>query len=545
MADSNKPPPYSSLDPTAASFTMSEQAAPPVYGISDVPSTQPLPTSLAKPQKQPKRPDKSGAKSATTEDAAETGAGVKLTGADLKKQKAAEKAARRAEKVTEKGAQAQAVAQLQNSSQPKLDLQRKPSVGKKEGENFHKRSGSMSGKQINNRSAGPTTEMKERPREEKRLEIVKDLYSKEKRSTIAGAGKEIHPAVLALGLQLRDYVICGGNARCVAMLLVFKKVIQAYTTPAGTALSRHLTTHLAHQISYLSHSRPLSFSQGNSIRWLKKLISALDPDLSDSSAKQFLCQSIDQFIREKITLADEMIQTEASSRISDGDVILTYAKSSIVEKTLLSAHRQGKKFKVVVVDSRPLFEGKNLARSLSDAGMEIQYSLLSGLADVVKIVTKCILGASAMMGNGRLYSRAGSAMVAMMAKDAGFNIPVIVLCESVKFTNKTPLDSTDLNELGDGNSLVEYERNETLTTTPVPTPAPSKNGKKSGKEENDSDESKKAKGLEGWKDQPNLYLLNLMYDVTPAEYLDMVITEMGSLPPSAVPVVNGVHGEEE
>src|SRR5271163_3596318 len=124
MADSNIPPPYSSLDPTAASFTMPEQTAPPVYGISDAPSTQPLPNSLAKPQKQPKRPDKSGAKSATTEDVAEVGAGVKLTGADLKKQKAAEKAARRAEKVAEKGAHAQTAAQPQNSSQPKLDLQR-------------------------------------------------------------------------------------------------------------------------------------------------------------------------------------------------------------------------------------------------------------------------------------------------------------------------------------------------------------------------------------------------------------------------------------
>ena len=29
-----------------------------------------------------------------------------------------------------------------------------------------------------------------------------------------------------------------------------------------------------------------------------------------------------------------------------------------------------------------------------------------------------------------------------------------------------------------------------------------------------------------------------MYDVTPAEYVDMVITEMGSLPPSAVPIVH-------
>lgn len=51
-------------------------------------------------------------------------------------------------------------------------------------------------------------------------------------------------------------------------------------------------------------------------------------------------------------------------------------------------------------------------------------------------------------------------------------------------------------------------------------------------------------GLEGWAEQANLQLLNLMYDVTPAEYLDMVITELGSIPPSAVSAVNGVWGGE-
>jgi translation initiation factor eIF-2B subunit delta len=30
--------------------------------------------------------------------------------------------------------------------------------------------------------------------------------------------------VLALGLQLRDYVVCGSSARCVATLLAFKRV---------------------------------------------------------------------------------------------------------------------------------------------------------------------------------------------------------------------------------------------------------------------------------------------------------------------------------
>lgn len=343
------------------------------------------------------------------------------------------------------------------------------------------------------------------------------------------------------------------------------QVIQAYTTPPGVALSRHLTTHLSHQISHLTHARPLSVSQGNSIRWLKKLISALDISLSDSEAIFFLCSSIDVFIREKITLADELIADAASAKIVNGDVILTYAKSSVVEKTLRKAHGQGKKFKVIVVDSRPLFEGKNLTRSLAQARVEVQYCLISGLANVASQVTKCLLGGSAIMGNGRLYSRAGTALVAMMAKEGrgsalgdskGVNglsnfVPVIVLCESIKFTSRVALDSVVGNELGDADALVELYNSETITSMVVEAAATtgsgkgSKRGNKNADDDDSTDVTTQKKGLEGWDEQMNLQLLNLMYDVTPAEYLDLVITELGSLPPSGVPVVNRISGGEE
>jgi translation initiation factor eIF-2B subunit delta len=43
-------------------------------------------------------------------------------------------------------------------------------------------------------------------------------------SGAAAADLKVHSAVLALGLQIRDYVICGSSARCVATLLAFKRV---------------------------------------------------------------------------------------------------------------------------------------------------------------------------------------------------------------------------------------------------------------------------------------------------------------------------------
>ena len=283
-------------------------------------------------------------------------------------------------------------------------------------------------------------------------------------------------------------------------------MVESYSTPPGNSLPRHLTTHLSSQIEYLVSCRPLSVSMGNAIRWLKVKISEVDPDKPEQNAKQDLSEAIDGFIQERITAAGQAIATSATERIQDGDVILTFAKSTTIFQTLEKALHHGKQFKVIVADSRPLFEGKVLARQLVNLGIQVQYCLLHAISHVIKDATKVFLGAHAMTSNGRLYSRCGTALIAMTAKEA--NLPVIVCCESVKFSDRVALDSIVMNEVAPPDELL-------------------------GSDDADSP-------LSQWKDTSNLQLLNLMYDLTPADYINMVITEYGSLPPSSVPVVHGL-----
>jgi translation initiation factor eIF-2B subunit delta len=581
MASSADPTASSPLNPTAPTFQMPSQPR-----LSE--TSEPIVEALMNGQPKQFRPliqkkenqasnFSQGVSNPGPGAAAEEGGGEKkVSNKELKlKQKAEKQAKRAAQKASqdvdgsEKLQKPPQQQQQSSSSQrgPSNTGKAQPSQGVKitDRTTHHRRTASTSAKNLPIRPTATIVpqskdvEADKNPAAEKKVAMFSHLYNKDRRCTIAGVGREIHPAVLTLGIQLRDYVICGGNARCVATLLAFKKVVQSYTTPPSVALPRHLTTHLSHQISYLSSSRPLSTSQGNSIRWLKKLVVELDPKVSDPDARNFLCKSIDLFIREKVTLADEVIAREASKKMVNGDVILVYAKSSVVEKSLLAAHREGKDFSVVVADSRPLFEGKNLARSLARAGLKVQYCLLTGLGSLSRKVTKCFLGASAMMGNGRLYSRAGTAMVAMMAKDSGGmvsgfsaagSVPVIVLCESIKFSSRVVLDSIVGNELGEADALVEHEDDGIVTPAAPPKDHPAAAGGKKargGKADVDDEDDpvrKKKVGLDGWTELPNLQLLNLMYDVTPAEYLDMVITELGSIPPSAVSAVNGVWGGE-
>ena len=288
----------------------------------------------------------------------------KLSGAELKKLKQAEKAARRQQAKTQKDVQDPSVQNQQQRPNKAPQNQRRPSTSKPQ----PPAGGSQNkmGQQGRKRRPSAGTGAVQPPAKQvvafptKQAVALFGNLSEPRRRTITRS-KEIHPAVLALGLQISSYEICGSTARCVAMLLAFKSVIESYTTPPGTSLARHLTNyHLSPQIEYLKSCRPLSVSMGNAIRALKDTIIKIDPSVPEDEAKKLLLDSIDLFIQERVTAADALISSSASQKITDGDIILTFAKSSLVLQTLVKAWKAGTKFRVIVVDSKPLFEGKRL-----------------------------------------------------------------------------------------------------------------------------------------------------------------------------------------
>ncbi|OAD04061.1 hypothetical protein MUCCIDRAFT_39069 [Mucor lusitanicus CBS 277.49] len=313
--------------------------------------------------------------------------------------------------------------------------------------------------------------------------------------------------VLSLALLFSQYKITGSNARCIAVLETFSQVIKDHQPPEDATFVRHIQKHLDPHIAFLLKYRYMSLSIRECIRWLKKVMAdlvAIHPPVADEDARQMLQNQIARFIRERITMADELIAHNALTKIENGDVVLTFAKSSVVERIFLEAKKAGRDFQVIVVDSRPLLEGKNLCVKLVRNGIKCKYTLISGIYDALKAVTKVFLGSHAILNNGSSYARIGSAAVAMAATDK--QIPVILCCETYKFVNRTQVDSLVMNEKGDPYSLVQTSD----TAAPI---------------------------LANWKQQQNLSILNLMYDVTPSKYISAVVTEIGIIPCTSAPVV--------
>lgn len=327
----------------------------------------------------------------------------------------------------------------------------------------------------------------------------------------SGTGKGlIHPVVVRLGLLFADFRITGANARCLATLTAFKHVIQDYTTPQNNTLSRHLMTHLSAQISHLVAARPMSVTMGNAIRQLKVEISGVDIDLPEQDAKEALCEKIDNYIQERITAAGQVIAQSAGYKIKNGDVLLTYARSSVVEQVLLRAHGEGKNFSVYVVDSRPMLEGKKLLAALSSAGIPCTYLLLPAIGSVIAEVSTVFTGAHSLHSNGAVHSRAGTALVSMMAKQ--HSIPVVVCCETYKISETLQLDSFTKNELGPLNGV--------FSTFPISIP------RESLATENTAD----------------LEILNPLYDLTPPKNITAVVTEVGVIPPTSIGTIHMALG---
>ncbi|XP_068135015.1 translation initiation factor eIF2B subunit delta isoform X3 [Hyperolius riggenbachi] len=321
----------------------------------------------------------------------------------------------------------------------------------------------------------------------------------------------IHPAVVRLGLQYSQGIISGSNARCIALLHCFKQVIRDYSTPAHEELSRDLVNRLKPFISFLTQCRPLSASMGNAIKYIKKEISNMSLQKGEEEAKDELYHCIDNYIREKIQLAAQAISKTAADKIREEDVILVYGCSSLVTFTLCEAHNTGKRFRVIVADSRPRLEGKETLRRLVSCGIHCTYIMINAISYILPEVSKVFLGAHALLANGYVMSRVGTSQIALIAK--AHNVPVLVCCETYKFCEKVQTDSFVSNELDDPDDLIVTRMGQTP--------------------------------LKDWDQNSQLRLLNLVYDVTPPDLVDLVITELGMIPCTSVPVVLRVKSIEQ
>ena len=176
--------------------------------------------------------------------------------------------------------------------------------------------------------------------------------------------------------------------------------------------------------------------------------------------------------------------------ISDGDVLLTHCNSEAALGCILEAHRQGKEIEVYATEVRPRGQGLITIRTLNEAGIRTNYIIDSAVRYFINDVDLVIVGADAIAVNGAVVNKIGTAQIAHAANEARTN--VIVAAETYKFAPRTILGEKIEIEERDPAEVLPREEAERLPFVRVRNPA---------------------------------------FDVTPAEYIDLIITERGAIPP--------------
>ncbi|KAB7495206.1 Translation initiation factor eIF-2B subunit delta [Armadillidium nasatum] len=315
----------------------------------------------------------------------------------------------------------------------------------------------------------------------------------------------IHPAIRAAGICVKDLKIDGSLARVIATLSAVYSLIEDYHTPSSCDLSRDLSDHLSSNIAFLNACRPLSEPVNNAVRFVKKEINEIGNSVPESQAKEILLSSINSFIHQNIFLASETLVQNAVNFIEDDNVILTFGMSQLVKETIVEASKLKDNLSVVVADNPGTGSGIDFVKYLNDLKIKAHYRILSDLSQIMRRVSKVIVEAEAVVLNGAVIGHCGMAGLILLAST--YSVPVIVLSHTFKFCNIDLTDSLVVNELGDPSVIVNCPSH------------------------------KYRNYLENWKASPNMNLVNLMYDVTPPELINVLVTESSNYPTSVVPVI--------
>jgi len=234
-------------------------------------------------------------------------------------------------------------------------------------------------------------------------------------------------------------------------------------------------------------SRPTAVSLWNAVNSCIKDVKKMK-DLDE--AKKSVSANAKVFI-ETSSSAVSSIGKIGSKRIEDGDVIMTHCNSSAALEVMKEAHRQGKRFKVYATESRPWRQGILTVNELANAGIDVNLIIDSAVRTVMKKVDKVFVGADTITSTGMLINKIGTSQLALCANEA--RVPFYVCSETYKFSPLTILgDTVTIEERGSEEIVKPGEISDSVG------------------------------------------IFNPVFDLTPAKYIDAIITEVGIVCPGSV-----------
>lgn len=202
--------------------------------------------------------------------------------------------------------------------------------------------------------------------------------------------------------------------------------------------------------------------------------------------------------------AKQKIARNALAYFRDGEVVLTHCHSTAAGGAIAYAAQKRKGLSAFSTETRPFKQGLIQAPALAKAGVDVTLIVDSAVAYAMENygVSRVVVGADTIGADGSLYNKVGTRQVAELARR--FHIPFIVCAERDKFSPYTL----------SGEPVVVEER----AVTEVADPA----------------------------SLPGVRIKNPVFDRTPGELIEAIITEDGPVKPAdAGAYVRRIFGERK
>jgi len=301
---------------------------------------------------------------------------------------------------------------------------------------------------------------------------------------------KIPEEVLKIAEDIKSMKIRGAGKIARAAAEALKTAAEKYEGPRDEESFRQ---YMARVANLLISTRPTAVSLPNAVLYVMKSLEESSGGLEE--LRRAVIESANKFIEESLQAVSKIAEYGAR-RIKDDAVVLTHCHSTASVSVIARAYEMGKIRRVYSTETRPFFQGRITAAQLLAKGVPVVQIPDSAVRYVMHEVDQVVVGADTIASNGAVVNKVGTSQIALAAHEA--RVRVFVAAETYKFSPLTILGELVTIEFRDPTEIVPKE----------------------------------------WIDRhPNVKVLNPSFDVTPPEYIDAIITEIGVIPPQAATLI--------
>lgn len=249
---------------------------------------------------------------------------------------------------------------------------------------------------------------------------------------------------------------------------------------------------------HLDETRPTAVSLPNALRFV---LQGMRGETVDELRRHTINRA-DTFRRD-LDQAQNRLGLVGANRIRNGDVIMTHCHSTDALACVEAALEQGKEFSAIVKETRPRNQGLITAKQLRQWGVPVTLIVDNAASRYLPDVDQVLVGADSIAADGAVINKIGTRGLSIAARE--HNVNVMVAAQSIKLDPATFAGHAVDIEMRDESEVIDRADRAEIGDVSVDNPA---------------------------------------FDVTPARYVDAIVTEHGQFPPeSIVTLMRELFGE--